>query len=163
MAAWERIASILLEEFTDLHDIEELTRIGARLLLALVLGGLLGWEREQQGKAAGLRTHMLVCLGSTVLVLSANTAGAMDDPMSRVVQGIVAGIGFLGAGTIIKNQAPGDIRGLTTAASIWFTSAIGIAVGLGREAIAILSVLVGLVILQALPSMLWRNDKIPPD
>jgi putative Mg2+ transporter-C (MgtC) family protein len=87
----------------------------------------------------------------------------MNDPMSRVVQGIVAGIGFLGAGTIIKNQTPGDVRGLTTAASIWFTSAIGIAVGLGREAIAILSALIGLLILHVLSSLLRSNDKAPPD
>jgi putative Mg2+ transporter-C (MgtC) family protein len=155
--------SVLAEEFADIHDLDDLTRIGVRLLLALVLGGLLGWEREQQGKSAGLRTHMLVCLGSTVLVLSAGTTGTMNDPMSRVVQGIVAGIGFLGAGTIIKNQTPGDVRGLTTAASIWFTSAIGIAVGLGREAIAILSALVGLLILHVLSSLLRSNDKAPPD
>lgn len=153
MDTWARVSSTLASEFADIRDIEDLTRVCIRLFLAVVLGGLLGWEREQQGKSAGVRTHILVCLGSVLLVLSAGTEGVMDDPMSRVVQGIVAGIGFLGAGTIIKNRSPGDVRGLTTAASIWFTCAVGIVTGLGKETTAVLSTLTGLLVLHLLPSL----------
>src|SRR5690606_16038741 len=90
----------LLNEFSDLTDVEQATRVALRLLLAAVLGGLLGYERETHGKAAGVRTHMLVCTGSALFVLASELSGGGDDAMSRVVQGIVAGIGFLGVGTI---------------------------------------------------------------
>src|SRR5690606_4816344 len=111
--------------------------------------------------SAGIRTHILVCLGSVVLVLSAGTDGVMDDAKSRVVQGIVAGIGFLGAGTIIKSQTADDVRGLTTAAGIWFTCAIGVLIGLGKETAAILSAVAGLLVLHALPVLVRRDDSAP--
>lgn len=153
MDIWTQASATLANEFADLRDIEELTRVCVRLLLAVAVGGLLGWEREQQGKSAGVRTHILVCLGATILVLGVGTGGQVNDPMSRVIQGIAAGIGFLGAGTIIKNRSPSDVRGLTTAAGIWFTCAVGVLIGLGKETTAILSTLTGFLVLHLLPSL----------
>jgi len=127
-----------------------------RLMLAILLGGIIGYEREQQGKAAGLRTHILVCLGAALFILLGDTSGAVDDAMSRIVQGVIAGIGFLGAGTIIKNAQ--DVRGLTTAASIWFTAAIGVGVGLGHVALSLFSTLLAVMVLHWVPIVL-EGDK----
>ncbi|KJS09817.1 MAG: methyltransferase [Gammaproteobacteria bacterium BRH_c0] len=136
-----------------MNDIELATRVTLKLLVAVFLGGLLGFEREQRGKSAGLRTHMLVCLGATLFIVAADPDGAMNDAMSRVIQGIVAGVGFLCAGTILKGDKPGDVKGLTTAAGIWFTAAIGVSVGLGYEAMAVISTVLALLILHALPAL----------
>lgn len=119
------------------------------LALATMLGAVLGWERELHEKTAGLRTHMMVCLGSatfTILAagLASSTIGDEVDP-SRAVQGVATGIGFLGAGQIL--QARGNVRGLTTAAGIWVTGAIGVACGLGEIAVAVAAVALALVIL----------------
>ncbi|MEQ1905144.1 MAG: MgtC/SapB family protein [Pirellulaceae bacterium] len=102
------------------------------------------------GKSAGLRTHMLVSLGAALFVLIPQQAGMSDADISRVIQGIVAGIGFLGAGTILRGMNEGEVRGMTTAAGIWLTAAIGIAAGLGREVSAILGALLAFLILAAL-------------
>ncbi len=102
--------------------------VALRLLIALLLSGLVGWQREIAQRPAGLRTHMLVCLGATLLTLvSVSIPGA--DPM-RLAAGIVTGIGFIGAGTIIRST-PTEVRGLTTAASIWMIAGVGIAIGVG--------------------------------
>ncbi|WP_229425577.1 MULTISPECIES: MgtC/SapB family protein [unclassified Massilia] len=146
----ERSWMIVVQEFSDLGDVEGITRVVVRLLVAVVLGGMLGYERESVGASAGLRTHMLVSLGSAMFVLIPLQAGMEIDDLSRVLQGITAGIGFLGAGAILKHSNKNDIRGLTTAASVWLTSAIGIAAGMGREATAVLSALFALVILAIL-------------
>lgn len=150
----ERILSTLLAEFSDLGQLEHLTRASLRIILAILLGGLLGYEREVMGKAAGVRTHMLVCLGATVFVMSLEQEGADHDAMSRVIQGVATGIGFLCAGTILKGQNISDVKGLTTAAGLWATAAIGVAVGLGREATAVLGTLVALLILHVMPLLL---------
>lgn len=146
----------LQDEFADVPDIEQATRIVVRLVIAAALGGLLGWERERTGKAAGVRTHMLVALGAALFVLIPQQAGVSDTDMSRVIQGVVAGIGFLCAGTIIKGRDEEDVQGLTTAAGIWLTAAIGVGVGLGREASAVLSTLLALLILHWLPRLIHR-------
>jgi putative Mg2+ transporter-C (MgtC) family protein len=147
---WQDITTMFAEEFSDLPNLAEATRIALRLLIAAALGGMLGFERERKGKAAGLRTHMLVALGAAIFVLIPLQAGASSEGIARVIQGIVAGIGFLGAGSIIKGNADNSIQGLTTAASIWLTAAVGIAAGMGREASAILSTLLALAILTLL-------------
>ena len=147
---WGEVYSTLRSEFADIPDVAELTRILTRLTLAIVLGGLIGFEREAAGKAAGLRTHMLVALGSALFVLVPLMAGMEVADMSRVLQGVASGIGFLGAGAIIKLNSEEDIQGLTTAASIWTVAAIGVACGLGRESTAVVGTLFGLVILQVL-------------
>lgn len=147
---WGEVYSTLRSEFADIPDVAELTRILTRLTFAIVLGGLIGFEREAAGKAAGLRTHMLVALGSALFVLVPLMAGMPLADMSRVLQGLASGIGFLGAGAIIKLNSEENIQGLTTAASIWTVAAIGVACGLGRESTAVVGTLFGLVILQVL-------------
>lgn len=149
----------LLSEFSDLTDVEQATRVALRLLLAAVLGGLLGYERETHGKAAGIRTHMLVCTGAALFVLASELSGGGDDAMSRVVQGIVAGIGFLGVGTIIKGDRMNEVKGLTTAAGVWMTAAVGVSVGVGLEATAVLATLLMLFILNVLPHFLEPQNK----
>jgi putative Mg2+ transporter-C (MgtC) family protein len=100
-----------------------------RLVIAVTLGGLVGYEREREGEPAGLRTHGMVCLGAALFtVVSLYGFGAGADP-SRVASLVVSGIGFLGAGAILHDRA--SVHGLTTAASLWVTAAIGLAVGAG--------------------------------
>ncbi len=153
---WQQVGNTVRQEFSDLPDAAGVTRITLRLLTAAILGGLLGFERERKGKAAGLRTHMLVALGAALFVLIPQQAGVSDTDLTRVLQGLVAGIGFLGAGTIIKGNGDEEIKGLTTAASIWLTAAIGVAAGMGREATAVLSTLIALVILYTIPKIARR-------
>ncbi len=143
----DRVLTTLAEEFADVREVEDITRIVVRLLLAALLGGLLGFEREHVGKAAGLRTHMLVSLGSALFVLASLQAGIETDDLSRVIQGVVAGIGFLCAGAILKSARDDQVHGLTTSAGLWMTAAIGMTAGLGREAIAVFSALLALVVL----------------
>jgi putative Mg2+ transporter-C (MgtC) family protein len=147
---YEEVWGTVREEFTDIGDGAGIVRIVVRLLVAVVLGGVLGWERESVGAPAGLRTHMLVSLGSALFVLIPLQAGMKMEDLSRVLQGVTAGIGFLGAGAILKQRDRNDVRGLTTAASIWLTAALGVAAGMGREATALLSTLFALVILAIL-------------
>jgi len=98
------------------------------LLLALLLGGLIGWERERHARPAGLRTHILVCVGATLLTLISSSFGTNGD---RIAAQVVTGVGFLGAGTIIREGASSLVHGLTTAASLWAIAAVGMAVGYG--------------------------------
>jgi len=148
-----QIVETLRVEFSDVPDAAQITRLLLRLVMAAVLGGVLGYERERQGKAAGVRTHMLVALGAALFVLVPQQAGVSGADMTRVIQGVVAGIGFLGAGAIIKGGAEESVKGLTTAAGIWLTAAIGIACGLGREATAVLSALLAFAILALVPHL----------
>jgi putative Mg2+ transporter-C (MgtC) family protein len=136
-------------------DASGLVRVVIRLGSAAILGGLIGLERERAGKAAGTRTHMMVALGAALFVLVPSLAGLEQGDLSRVIQGIAAGIGFLGGGTIIKRSSESDIEGLTSAATIWFTGAIGIAVGVGQIWLA----LVGVVSAWAVLSMALRLDR----
>ena len=126
-----------------------------RMLLASLLGGLIGLERDIHGRAAGLRTHLLVSLGTAVFTIlseliakNADTSGFSSDP-GRIAAQVVVGIGFLGAGVIIKEGV--NVRGLTTAACLWTVAAIGMAAGSGYYQIAIFTTgiaLIGLVILK---------------
>lgn len=148
---WQEIVQELSEEFDDLPNVRDITFVVVRLMVAAVLGGILGFERESHGKSAGMRTHMLVAMGAALFVLIPVQAGLSNSDISRVVQGLVAGIGFLGAGTIIKGDSTHDVKGLTTAAGIWLTAAVGVCAGLGREATAILTTLLALAILSVTP------------
>ena len=149
---------ILWEELTaGLPDARQLAHVLLRLLAATLLGALVGMQRERVGKPAGLRTHMLVTLGTAVFVLACSGFGMSSDGLSRVIQGIVTGIGFLGAGSILKLDEERDIQGLTTAAGIWMTAAIGVAVGLGSLGVALLSTVFTLIIL-SLAGLLERRD-----
>jgi putative Mg2+ transporter-C (MgtC) family protein len=164
----------LLEYLHRTVEHEILLRIG----LAVVLGGLVGLEREIRGRAAGLRTLIIVCLGSTLIMIVSTElaqqyfsgpgeAVVRVDP-GRIAAGIVTGIGFLGAGVVLKL---GDIvRGVTTAACIWFVAALGIAIGQGDYGMAILSTLVALGVLWllhyvevAVSSALYRKVTIRTD
>jgi putative Mg2+ transporter-C (MgtC) family protein len=129
--------------------IEEL-QVTVRLLMAAALGGLLGYERGRQGKAAGLRTHMLVSLGAAVFVQASVQGGASVGDLTRVVQGIATGIGFVGAGAILKHGDPVQIHGLTTATGIWLTAAVGTAVGAGLVWLPIVGTVLALLVLAAI-------------
>ncbi|MCR6478138.1 MgtC/SapB family protein [Variovorax sp. ZS18.2.2] len=148
------VLDTIASEFSDVTDVAQLTRIVVRLTLAAILGFVLGFEREQQGKAAGVRTHMLVAIGSAMFVLIPQQTGIVPADMSRVIQGLVAGVGFLCAGTILKQgKDESHVQGLTTAAGLWMTAAIGMACGLGREATALLSALLALAVLSLVPRL----------
>lgn len=140
--------NIIWEELTaGLPDARHFTQVLIRLTAAMVLGAVVGFERERARKPAGLRTHMLVTAGTTVFVLACSSAGMSQDGLSRVVQGILTGIGFIGAGSILKVSDRGSVHGLTTAASVWMTAAIGVAVGLGSLGVAILGTVFALAVL----------------
>jgi len=147
VSVWEDIGKALAQEFSDIPTAGDLVRFMVRTLLACLLGGVLGWERERTGKAAGMRTHILVCLGAALFVYIPLSAGMTVADLSRVLQGVLAGIGFLGAGAIIKLTDQGVIRGLTTAAGIWLTAAVGVACGMGREVSAILGAALAFIVL----------------
>jgi putative Mg2+ transporter-C (MgtC) family protein len=147
---WEQIWIAIVQEFSDLGSVGDITRVLMRMTLAVLLGGLLGYERESVGASAGLRTHMLVSLGSALFILIPLQAGMGIEDLSRVLQGVTAGIGFLGAGAILKQRDRNDIKGLTTAASVWLAAAIGVAAGMGREATAVASAVFAFVILDIL-------------
>jgi len=144
-----------------------------RLVIAAALSGLIGYEREYTGKQAGLRTHMLVAVGAALFVsfndlfTSASLPLAPPGPVGNfrvqiepltTVEAIVTGISFLGAGTIFVSGRRGRVKGLTTAASIWVTAAVGIAVGLNRYVLAVGATALILVILH----LLSRFDIAPP-
>lgn len=151
MNLWQEIWSTVLSEFSDIPDAAQITRITLRLLVAAILGGLLGYEREQKGKSAGIRTHMLVAIGAAMFVLIPQQAGVSTTDLTRVLQGLIAGVGFLGAGSIIVGTQQAETRGLTTAAGIWVTAAIGVAAGMGRESTAVLCTVVALFVLSVIP------------
>src|SRR5215471_10559290 len=145
---------VLWQELTSgLHDSKQWARVIIRLLAAAILGGLVGMQRETTHKPAGLRTHMLVSAATAAFVLAAVSGGLSVEGWSRVIQGIVTGIGFIGAGTILKISQEHAIKGLTTAASIWMTAAIGVTVGLGNLGIGIMVTLLALIIL-----WLWKVE-----
>jgi putative Mg2+ transporter-C (MgtC) family protein len=134
----------------------------ARLGLAALLGALMGIQRERVHSAAGLRTHILVGLGAALFVLADLESGGGQDAVSRVVQGVIAGIGFLGAGTILKIGDRAEVLGLTTAASIWVTAAVGVAAGLGHVWLAGLAAILGWFVLGPLARFEKKRGPGPP-
>ena len=139
-----------VDDLFHVPDGPQMARVVARVVVAALLGALLGWERERAGKAAGLRTHMLVALGAALFVLFPAEAGMDIADLSRVIQGVATGIGFVGAGTILKRPESEHVEGLTTAASIWLTGAIGMAVGAGQLWLSALCAVSAWVILYGL-------------
>ncbi|NLX90765.1 MAG: MgtC/SapB family protein [Firmicutes bacterium] len=133
--------------------------IAFRLFLALLLGGIVGFERESQNRPAGFRTHILVSVGSALVMLVSaySFSGENVDP-SRIAAQVVTGVGFLGAGTILRHG--NTVTGLTTAASLWIVSGIGLAVGIGfymGAVFATLMVLISLIVLRSLESYFTRK------
>lgn len=138
----------------DNPDLPDFIENALRLVAATAIGGLIGLNRDLRGKPTGLRTLGLVALGSALVTLSTTTyAGlaAHPDALSRVVQGviqgIIAGVGFLGAGVILRDVRAGEVHGLTTAATVWVTAAIGIVCGLGQWALAATAATITLILL----------------
>ena len=150
MGVWNEVGAALASEFA-VPDAGTMTVIVSRVACAAMLGGVIGWEREAKGRSAGLRTHMLVSIGAALFVLAPLLAGIEGEAVTRVMQGIVQGIGFLGAGAILRRERGGRVEGLTTAAGIWMTAAIGMAAGMGQEMIALVTTLVALVVFAVLP------------
>ena len=120
------------------------------MLVSTLLGTLVGWERQMGRKPAGLRTHVLVCLGSTMFVLTTKHAvlafGGPSLDATRVVHGVVTGVGFLGAGSIMRTE--GFVFGLTTAASVWMVAAIGVSVGVRAYPLAVIGAVMALIVLE---------------
>lgn len=157
----------LIAEFTPATSLPWQV-IAARLVLAVLLGGILGFEREMAERPAGLRTHMLVCLASAVFAVTAQEIVSMPvfsgdhvraDPI-RLVEAITAGVAFLAAGFIIFKR--GAIRGLTTGAGMWLAAATGLAAGLGLWVIAGLACLMGALVLALIRRLETRLDLKPP-
>ncbi|MEZ5319438.1 MAG: MgtC/SapB family protein [Vicinamibacterales bacterium] len=130
--------AILAELQAGAPDLDQIVRAAIRLGVALALGAVAGLPRERTGKAAGLRTHMLVAMGSTLFVLVALEAG-LESEIGRVIQGVATGVGFIGGGAILKLGREREIHGLTTAAGLWMTAATGVAAGLGHIALAVIA------------------------
>lgn len=154
----DEVARTLASELA-LPDIATMTVILVRVLAAAMLGGIIGWERERKGRAAGLKTHILVSVGSALFVLAPEVAGISGGDNTRVMQGIVSGIGFLGAGAILRDGM--RVEGLTTAAGIWMTAAIGMAVGMGQEMLALLTTLLAWLVVAAVPKLMSRMPAHP--
>lgn len=158
------LADFALAQLVDgLGDPQQAVRALLRVLVALCCGACIGYQREQVGKAAGLRTHIIVAGGAAVAVAAAFESGMENDALSRVIQGLLTGVGFLGAGAILKLREVPDVRGLTTAAGIWMTCAIGVAAGLGRFAIAILATAATWYVLNSLQAWERRNGEAEAD
>jgi putative Mg2+ transporter-C (MgtC) family protein len=131
------VLDAIAAEFQDLSAAQT-AQLAVRMVMAGVLGSILGWDREQARKSAGLRTHILLAVGSAAFIAVPLQAGMQLDDVSRILQGLLAGIGFLGAGTILKDHKTGEVHGLTTAAGLWLTACVGAAAGFGREMSAVL-------------------------
>ena len=129
---------------------DQLVRVLVRLVAAAFVGAIVGLQRQHAHKPAGLRTHMLVSLGSAVFVLAPLELHVPIGEVGRVIQGVAAGIGFIGAGAILKRNDESDVQGLTTAAGIWLTAGVGVAIGLGAIGVALLAMLLTWFILSVI-------------
>lgn len=136
-------------------------RIGINLLLAAIFGGLIGFEREIDKRPAGLRTHMLICVGAVLFATIATSYFSHTDDISRIWQNILTGVGFLGAGAVFKEE--GTVRGLTTAAGIWVVAAIGLAIAAQLYFVATVAEIIVLVTLYVMRRIEHRYSPQPPD
>lgn len=143
-----------------LPSAEQFVRVSARMLAAVVLGAVIGVQRELMGKPAGLRTHALVSLAAAIFTVVPLEAGMDLDAISRVIQGIATGIGFIGAGVILKRRDEGEVIGLTTAATIWAATAVGVIIGLGHVLLAAVAVGLTWLVLAALTRIdVWIGSR----
>jgi putative Mg2+ transporter-C (MgtC) family protein len=148
-----------LDNLFEPPQIDQLVRVAVRLVAAAIVGGVLGAEREAVGKAAGLRTHMLVSMGAALFVIFPTEAGMPIQDLSRVVQGVATGIGFIGAGAILKRTDREDISGLTTAAGLWLTGAIGLTAGIGQLWLSAVSAFFAWIILRLVRRFEHRSNR----
>lgn len=146
-----------------LNGFEQATaiKVAIRLVIASALAGAIGWDRERRGREAGMRTHMLVGLGAALFTMIPVFFSEQTD-LGNVVKGVAAGIGFLGAGTIIKDVQKQSVEGLTTAASIWFTAAVGLAVAAGMYLPAVIATILALLVLMPLRKVEPRRPNDGP-
>ena len=154
---------LIWEEITELRELNSLS-VFVRLMLSMTLGGVLGVEREQKRRPAGFRTYVIVCLGSTLVMMTNQYAhlymGAPDP--TRIAAQVVSGIGFLGAGTILVSKN-NQVRGLTTAAGLWAAAALGLAVGCGFYSGAImgfLAILISIKVLHTVDYLIYRKSPV---
>ena len=125
-----------------------------RITIAAILGAIIGAEREVHGKAAGLRTNLLICLGAAVFtIISRQMAEGKEDSLTRIAAQIVTGVGFLGAGAIIQDR--GGVHGLTTAATIWLVASIGMACGAGFFSLALITTFITILVLIGFRCLVW--------
>jgi putative Mg2+ transporter-C (MgtC) family protein len=148
-----------LDNLFEPPQIDQLVRVAVRLVAAAIVGGVFGAEREAVGKAAGLRTHMLVSMGAALFVIFPTEAGMPIQDLSRVVQGVATGIGFIGAGAILKRTDREDISGLTTAAGLWLTGAIGLTAGIGQLWLSAVSAFFAWIILRLVRRFEHRSNR----
>jgi putative Mg2+ transporter-C (MgtC) family protein len=140
---------------TTINELE----IAKRLLLAALIGGVLGFERELRQKSAGLRTNILIAVGAAVFtVLSVEMAAGLNADPARIAAQIITGVGFLGAGAIMRTDR-GAIHGLTTAATVWVNASLGMAAGAGRYRLAMIGALITALVLFGLPPFERRIDR----
>jgi putative Mg2+ transporter-C (MgtC) family protein len=152
---------------TELTKGAPVTEVAIRLVIAVIIGGLIGWDRQRSEKPAGIRTHMLVSLGSASFTLLGfevgahlpQRMGAGFDP-TRVLQGVIGGIGFLGAGAIIRNN--GHVSGITTAASVWVAGAMGAAAGVGAYVLSLATTLLAFLVLAGVTKLEQRDRAHTP-
>jgi putative Mg2+ transporter-C (MgtC) family protein len=137
---WEELAG-------GVPETTQLVRVSLRLLMAMLVGAVVGLQRQHVGQPAGLRTHMLVAMGGAFVVLVPLEVGMSWSDLSRVMQGLITGLGFLGGGAILKGQGEHEVHGLTTAAGLWLTAALGVAAGFGRWSTAGLGALLTWMVL----------------
>ena len=136
-----------MEDLLGIGDRDKWLHVAIRLVTAVLLGTIIGIQREQTGKAAGLRTHMLVALAACLFVVVVSEMGLTAGDASRVIQGVATGIGFIGGGAILKLRDQQEVHGLTTAAGIWMTASLGVAAGHGHLATALFSGILTWIIL----------------
>ncbi len=136
-------------------------QLALNVFLAALFGGLIGIEREIDKRPAGLRTHMLVCVGAALFAMIGTSYFANSDDVSRVWQNILTGVGFLGAGAVFKDV--GTVRGLTTAAGIWVVAAIGLAIAAQLYFLATIAEVIVLITLYLLRRFESRVSPLPPD
>ena len=137
-------------EIESLSAPASLWDVAGRLAVAALLGGAIGLNRELHQKPAGVRTHAIVALGAALLSLVSTlsiTPSGDASGVSRVIQGIVAGIGFLGGGVILRREQSNQIQGLTTAATIWLVAAVGVAAGVGLWRTSVIALVLSLLVL----------------
>jgi putative Mg2+ transporter-C (MgtC) family protein len=127
------------------------------IILAVVLGAAIGLERQVSGKAAGLRTNILICLGAAVFTIISKQMAGPNTSATRIAAQIVTGVGFLGAGAIIRDR--GGVLGLTTAATIWLVASIGMACGAGFYSLALISTLIAILVLIGLAKFAKSTER----
>jgi len=141
----------------EIPDVDQMLSTFIHLLIAALAGAIIGLQREWHGKPAGLRTHMLVAIGTAFFILVSRHAGLSAEGLSRVIQGIATGLGFIGGGAILKLSEFREVRGLTTAGSLWVTAALGVAAGLGQIGTTAVGVVLTLFILSMLG---WLENRL---